>query len=159
MSHLYTMILVWVREVVVSLTLNWKHYWRIILTKCKKSLHLLNKQIGDDVGNDSKAWKLPAKPKQKSLVMQNGSSTITQRRGNYWTTCLCFKIDSQAEYSCRRGCVFGGINLVSFFMGCSNGMKPLLGLNWTQLKRSNLFLDTLSILYKKVGKNWSETYF
>ena len=54
--------------------------------------------------------------------MKNGSTTITQRRGNLGITWPCFNIDSQAEYSWKKThvvylvgspwCVFGGSSLV-----------------------------------------------
>jgi len=46
----------------------------------------------------------------QSLVMKNGSTTITQRRGNHEDHLPCFNMNSQAKYSWKKThcCIFDG---------------------------------------------------
>jgi len=78
--------------------------------------------------------------------MKNGSTTITQRRGNHGDhlTMLQYRQPSRIFMEKNSYCVFGGISLVSCIMSCLNRMRPLLGLStehnwwdWAEHSRKN----------------------
>ena len=78
--------------------------------------------------------------------MKNGSTTITQRRGNHrdHLAMLQHRQPSRIFMEKNSCCVFGGISLVSYIMSCSNWTKPLLGLStehnwwdWAEHSRKN----------------------
>jgi len=79
----------------------------------------------------------------QSLVIKNGSTTITQRRGNHgdYLAILQHRRIFMEKNSC---CVFDGISLVSCIMSCSNRTRPLLRLStehnwwdWAEYSRKN----------------------
>ena len=71
----------------------------------------------------------------QSLVMKNGSTTITQRRENHEDHLTILQHRQPSRIFMKTHCIFGGISLVSCIMSCSNRTRSLLALYRTQLMR------------------------
>ena len=81
--------------------------------------------------------------------MKNGSTMVTQRRGNHGDHLAMLQHQPSRILEKNSCCVFGGISLMSYIMSCSNRTRPLLGLSiehnwwdWAKYSRKNAPITT-----------------